>query len=131
MYALLLSCLLGCPPVAPPVLQSDTPVSARRAAPPAGGLDSIPHVALSGIVVTVARTAIPLRESPAATTVVDRINLRTMPRAVAVDEAVRLVPGLKVDNQADGERVHASIRGRASSPSGGCAGSRCCRTACR
>ncbi len=108
MYALLLSCLLGCPPPVQPVLQNDTPVTTVRKAAP----DTIPHVALSEIVVTVARTAIPLRENPAATTVVGPTDLATMPRAVAVDEAVRLVPGLKVDNQADGERVHASIRGQ-------------------
>ena len=34
-----------------------------------------------------------------------------MPRTIAIDEALKLVPGVKVDNQADGERVHLSIRG--------------------
>ena len=42
----------------------------------------------------------------------DRRNLHGMTRSVAVDEAVRMVPGVKVDNQADGERVHMSIRGQ-------------------
>ncbi|HKJ93940.1 MAG TPA: TonB-dependent receptor, partial [Longimicrobiales bacterium] len=62
--------------------------------------------------VTVSRTRIPLAENPAATMVVSRQDMREMPRTVAVDEAVRLVPGVKVDNQADGERVHMSIRGQ-------------------
>jgi len=65
-----------------------------------------------GIVVTALRTAIPLRMNPAATTVLDLRSLEVMPRAIAVDEAVRMVPGVKVDNQADGERVHMSIRGQ-------------------
>jgi iron complex outermembrane recepter protein len=35
-----------------------------------------------------------------------------MPRGIAVDEALRLVPGVRIDNQADGSRVHMSIRGQ-------------------
>ena len=66
---------------------------------------------LGEIVVTGARTEIPLKESPSATSVVDQDALSAMPRAVGAEEALRLVPGVKVDNQADGERVHLSIRG--------------------
>lgn len=113
MYALLLSWCLATPLAIGPVpaVRPDTPVSpARKAAPPPA--DTIPRFDLMGIVVSVERTSIPLRENPAATTVVARPDLAAMPRAVAVDEAVRLVPGVKVDNQADGERVHVSIRGQ-------------------
>jgi iron complex outermembrane receptor protein len=71
------------------------------------------HVAhLSAIVVTASRIAIPLKESPAATKVVGPGELGEMPRGIAVDEAVALVPGVKVDNQADGKRVHMSMRGQ-------------------
>ncbi len=63
------------------------------------------------ITVTAPRVEIPLKQNPAATTVVETPILRTMPRTVAIDEALKLVPGVKVDNQADGERVHLSIRG--------------------
>ena len=35
-----------------------------------------------------------------------------MPRTIGIDEVLKLVPGVKVDNQADGERVHLSIRGQ-------------------
>ena len=35
-----------------------------------------------------------------------------MSRAVAAEEALKLVPGVKVDNQANQERVHLSIRGQ-------------------
>ena len=64
------------------------------------------------LVVTAPRQAIPLRESPSSTKVVGKKELEAMPRAAAVDEALKLVPGVKVDNQADGERVHLSIRGQ-------------------
>ena len=35
-----------------------------------------------------------------------------MPRTIAAEEALSGVPGVKVDNQANGERVHLSIRGQ-------------------
>ncbi len=64
------------------------------------------------ITVTAPRVEIPLKASPAATTVVEAAILQTMARTIAIDEALKLVPGVKVDNQADGERVHLSIRGQ-------------------
>lgn len=63
------------------------------------------------ITVTAPRVEIPLKKNPAATTVVETPLLRAMPRTIAIDEVLKLVPGVKVDNQADGERVHLSIRG--------------------
>jgi outer membrane receptor protein involved in Fe transport len=64
------------------------------------------------ITVTAPRVGIPLKANPAATTVVETPILRYMPRTIAIDEALKLVPGVKVDNQAGGERVHLSIRGQ-------------------
>lgn len=64
------------------------------------------------VIVTAARQNVPLRLNPAATTVVDTQNLASMPRGVAADEALAGVPGVRIDNQADGERVHISIRGQ-------------------
>jgi iron complex outermembrane receptor protein len=63
------------------------------------------------ITVTAPRVEIPLKENPAATTVVETPILQAMPRTIAIDEVMKLVPGVRVDNQADGERVHFSIRG--------------------
>src|SRR5512136_1088291 len=63
------------------------------------------------ITVTAPRVEIPLKKNPAATTVVETPLLKTMPRTIGIDEVMKLVPGVKVDNQADGERVHLSIRG--------------------
>jgi iron complex outermembrane receptor protein len=65
------------------------------------------------VIVTAPRIDIPVRQSPAATAVVTEAELKsTMYRGIAADEALHLVPGVKVDNQADGERVHISIRGQ-------------------
>jgi len=64
------------------------------------------------VTVTAPRVEIPLSENPAATTVVEGKDLAiARSKTIAADEALKLVPGVKVDNQADGERVHLSIRG--------------------
>jgi iron complex outermembrane receptor protein len=63
------------------------------------------------VTITAPRQEIPLDATPAAASVVTRDSLDAMPRAVAADEALKAVPGVKVDNQANGERVHLSIRG--------------------
>jgi iron complex outermembrane receptor protein len=63
------------------------------------------------ITVTAPRVEIPLKKNPAATTVVETPILQAMPRTVGIDEALKLVPGVRVDNQADGERVHLYVRG--------------------
>lgn len=82
----------------PPETPSDQPVS------PAASAE---------IMVTAPRMEIPLRENPAATTVVGTETiLKTTSKSIAADEALKLVPGVKIDNQADGERVHLSIRGQ-------------------
>jgi iron complex outermembrane receptor protein len=64
------------------------------------------------VIVTAPRIEIPLQENPAATAVVSGAELKSMSKGIAAEEALRLVPGVKVDNQADGERVHISIRGQ-------------------
>jgi iron complex outermembrane receptor protein len=74
--------------------------------------DTLLFARLSAIVVTAPRIAVPLGENPAATRLVGSEVLSAMPRSIAVDEAVSLVPGVKVDNQADGKRVHMSMRGQ-------------------
>jgi iron complex outermembrane recepter protein len=64
------------------------------------------------VVVTAPRIEIPIKDNPAATTLVNEDVLKSMPRGTGAEEALWLVPGVKVDNQADGERVHLSIRGQ-------------------
>jgi len=63
------------------------------------------------VVVTAARDAVPQEKVPAATTVVKGEELEHQGKAICADEVLKFVPGVKVDNQADGERVHLSIRG--------------------
>jgi iron complex outermembrane recepter protein len=64
------------------------------------------------IIVTAARIRLPLRQVPAATTVVGKEQLEAMPRGVSIDEALKTVPGIRIDDQMDAERVHVSIRGQ-------------------
>lgn len=64
------------------------------------------------IVISAPRFNIPLKQNSFATSIVGYDFLSIIPRSVAVDEALKLVPGVKVDNQANGERIHLSIRGQ-------------------
>ncbi len=75
--------------------------------------DAPPQTLTTNIVVTAPRMDVPLKENPSATTVVEQATLaKTGSRTIAADEALKLVPGVKVDNQANGQRVHLSIRGQ-------------------
>ena len=64
------------------------------------------------VFVEASRQSLLLKDNPAATTVLRARDLAGMPRGVAAEEALQAVPGLRIDNQADGERVHISIRGQ-------------------
>jgi iron complex outermembrane receptor protein len=98
----------------PAAAVSDVQQSPRTAAQAAARADSdtlqVPR--LRAVVITASRIPIPLAENPAAIQVVGAEVLDAAPRGIAVDEAVALVPGVKVDNQANGKRVHLSMRGQ-------------------
>jgi iron complex outermembrane recepter protein len=64
------------------------------------------------VVITGSRMNLPLNEIPFSTTLVGQDVVQSLPRAIAMDEPLKLVPGVKVDNQANGSRVHLSIRGQ-------------------
>lgn len=64
------------------------------------------------VVVTASRMLLPLKEIPYSISIVGLEMVRSLPRAIAMDEPMKLVPGVKVDNQANGSRVHLSIRGQ-------------------
>jgi iron complex outermembrane receptor protein len=104
---------LAAAPVASRVIQA-TPVP--QTVPPKGAAradtDAVAVPRLKTLVITASRVGIPLSENPAAIKVVGREVLDAAPRGIAVDEAVVLVPGVKVDNQANGKRVHLSMRGQ-------------------
>ncbi|MDP4266406.1 MAG: TonB-dependent receptor [Bacteroidota bacterium] len=67
---------------------------------------------LNQITISAERIKSPLMTSPSSISIVDSSVFKTMPKSIAVDEALRLVPGVRIDNQADGSRVHMSIRGQ-------------------
>lgn len=93
-------------------LATETTTAAAATEPAAVPTPDQPPTVAAEIVVTASRIEIPLQQNPAATAVVSEAELAAMPRAVAIDEALKLVPGVKVDNQLNGEKVHLSIRGQ-------------------
>jgi iron complex outermembrane receptor protein len=66
----------------------------------------------SEVQVSAPRMNAPLSEIPFATSIVGQDILSQIPRTVSIDEALKLVPGIKIDNQSNAERVHISIRGQ-------------------
>jgi iron complex outermembrane recepter protein len=65
------------------------------------------------VIITAPRVEVPLKRNPAATSIISRTTLSTtLPRTVAVDEALKLVPGVHIENGSSGSRVHLSIRGQ-------------------
>jgi iron complex outermembrane recepter protein len=74
--------------------------------------DSIKVKNLNELIVNGTRTDIPLKEIPYAISIVGENKLNTMSKTIAADEALRLIPGVKIDNGTDGSRVHLYIRGQ-------------------
>jgi len=76
------------------------------------GRDTVRTIELDEVVITAGRIPMTIAQSPGAASIVGTATLISMPRSAAVDEALRLVPGVRIDNQANGSRVHMSIRGQ-------------------
>jgi iron complex outermembrane recepter protein len=74
--------------------------------------DTMKYYLNTEIIVTAPRMNLQLKNIPFSTSVINSDVINTVPRLIAVDEALKLVPGVKIDNQADGMRVHMSIRGQ-------------------
>jgi iron complex outermembrane recepter protein len=74
--------------------------------------DTMKYFLPTEINITAPRMNLQLKNIPFSTTIVTSEEINTVPRLISVDEALKLVPGVKVDNQADGMRVHMSIRGQ-------------------
>jgi iron complex outermembrane receptor protein len=74
--------------------------------------DSIKTINLKEIIVTANRLPVTLKTNPGAVSLVTQDILASIPKGIAAEEALRLVPGIRIDNQHDGERVHVSIRGQ-------------------
>ena len=56
--------------------------------------DTLKPISLQEIIITGNRINIPLKLNPAATSIVTGKELQMMPRSIAADEALRLVPGV-------------------------------------
>ncbi|MEI6683570.1 MAG: TonB-dependent receptor [Bacteroidota bacterium] len=67
---------------------------------------------LNEIVVSALRINIPLKEIPAAISVVTPRQLNSLTKTIAADDALRLVPGVRIDNGTGGSRVHVYVRGQ-------------------
>jgi iron complex outermembrane receptor protein len=74
--------------------------------------DSLALFQYDRVVITADRLPIPLKSTSSAASLVNRDVLGATPRTASADEALRLVPGVRIDNQANGSRVHMSIRGQ-------------------
>ena len=74
--------------------------------------DTMKYYLNTEITVTAPRMDLKLKNIPFSTSIINSDVINTVPRLISVDEALKLVPGVKIDNQADGMRVHMSIRGQ-------------------
>jgi iron complex outermembrane receptor protein len=74
--------------------------------------DTVKQVTLENVIVTANRLPITLKSNPGSVSLVTPEMLTIMPKTIGVEEALRLVPGVRIDNQHGGERVHISIRGQ-------------------
>jgi iron complex outermembrane receptor protein len=74
--------------------------------------DTVKQVTLQDIIVTANRLPITLKSNPGSISIVTPEMITLMPKTIGAEEALRLVPGVRIDNQHDGERVHVSIRGQ-------------------
>lgn len=74
--------------------------------------DSTKTLRLGEVLITANRLPILLKNNPGAVSLVTPGILSGMPKSAGAEEALRLIPGVRIDNQHDGERVHISIRGQ-------------------
>jgi iron complex outermembrane receptor protein len=74
--------------------------------------DSTKTINLGEVIITANRLPVLLRNNIGSVSLVTSRTLSIMPKSIGIEEALRLVPGVRIDNQHDGERVHVSIRGQ-------------------
>ncbi len=74
--------------------------------------DTSKIINLQEVIVTANKLPMMLKNNPGSVSLVTPEMLSLLPKSIAVEEALRLVPGVRIDNQHDGERVHLSIRGQ-------------------
>ena len=74
--------------------------------------DSSKSVKLDEVIVIAERLPILLKKNTGSLSIVTSETLSSMPKSIGAEEALRFVPGVRIDNQHDGERVHLSMRGQ-------------------
>jgi iron complex outermembrane receptor protein len=74
--------------------------------------DTLEYIYPMDILVTAPRMDALLKEIPFPVSIIDRATMDDLPRSISFDEYTKLVPGVKVDNQSNGMRVHVSMRGQ-------------------
>lgn len=74
--------------------------------------DTLEYKFPEDIIITSTRINMQLREVPFSASYIGLETMDKLPRSIAVDEPLKLVPGVKVDNQANGSRIHLSMRGQ-------------------
>jgi len=87
-------------------------ISQKNATPGDKVLFTHDTIKLDEVVISAMRTVTPLKELPAPISVVNKAQLQEFSKSISADEALRLVPGVKVENGTDGSRVHLYIRGQ-------------------
>jgi iron complex outermembrane receptor protein len=74
--------------------------------------DTSKTINLNEIIIMANKLPVLLKDNPGPVSLVSPFMLSAIPKTIGAEEALRLVPGVRVDNQHDGERVHLSIRGQ-------------------
>jgi iron complex outermembrane receptor protein len=74
--------------------------------------DSTKTIQLDEVIVAASRLPVQLKNNPGSVSLVTYEILSGMTKTAGAEEALRLTPGVRIDNQHDGERVHVSIRGQ-------------------
>jgi iron complex outermembrane receptor protein len=74
--------------------------------------DTTRTIKLEEVVVAANRLPVLLKNTPGSVSVVTPEVLSIMTKSTGAEEALRLIPGIRIDNQHDGERIHVSIRGQ-------------------
>lgn len=74
--------------------------------------DSTKTIRLDEVVIAASRLPVLLKNNPGSVSLVTPEILSGMTKTAGAEEALRLTPGVRIDNQHDGERVHVSIRGQ-------------------
>jgi iron complex outermembrane receptor protein len=74
--------------------------------------DTIQAVRIDEVIIRASNIPVSFFRNTSAVSLVVSRDLETMQRSIAADEALKFVPGVRIDNQANGSRLHMSVRGQ-------------------